>query len=74
MNQNYSRIARQQINANNFELKPPLISVVQQNQFGENALVDPNAHLAIFLEIYDAIKMNGVPDDAIRLRLFPFSL
>ncbi|KAI3443836.1 hypothetical protein Pfo_000501 [Paulownia fortunei] len=54
MNQNYSGIARQPINANNFELKPALISMVQQNQFGGSAVEDPNAHLAMFLEIYKA--------------------
>ena len=30
--------------------------------------------MANFLEICDTIKINGVSDDAIRLRLFPFSL
>ncbi|CAL9016475.1 unnamed protein product [Prunus brigantina] len=35
---------------------------------------DPNIHLAIFLEICDTSKFIGVTDDAIRLRLFPFSL
>ena len=48
--------------------------MVQQSQFGGNAIEDPNAHLATFLEICDTIKMNGVNDDTIRLRLFPFSL
>ena len=33
-----------------------------------------NAHLANFLEVYDTFKINGATDDAIRLRLFPFSL
>ena len=28
----------------------------------------------MFLEIYDIVKMNGVTEYAIRLRLFPFSL
>ncbi|KAI3465183.1 hypothetical protein Pfo_021846 [Paulownia fortunei] len=74
MNQNCSGIARQPINANNFKLKPALISMVQQNQFGQSTVEDLNAHLAMCLEICDTIKMNGVPDDAIRLRLFPFSL
>ncbi|KAI3451369.1 hypothetical protein Pfo_008034 [Paulownia fortunei] len=48
--------------------------MVQQNQFGGSAVEDPNPHLAMFLDICDTIKMNRVPDDAIRLRLFPFSL
>ncbi|XP_075475877.1 LOW QUALITY PROTEIN: uncharacterized protein LOC142514366 [Primulina tabacum] len=43
-------------------------------QFGESALDDPNSHIADFLEICDTFKFNGVSDDAVRLRLFPFSL
>lgn len=35
---------------------------------------DPNAHITSFLKIYDTFKHNGVIDDAIRLRLFLFSL
>ena len=67
-------IARPTVNANNFEIEPSLIQIVQQSQFGINAIEDPNAHLAIFLEICDTIKINGSSEDAIRLRLFPFSL
>ena len=74
INDNYSGIARQTINVNNFELKPAWISMVQQNQFGVSPLEDPNVHLAMFLEICDIVKMNGVSKDSIWLRLFPFSL
>ena len=43
-------------------------------QFGGLANDDPNAHITNFLEICDTIKINGASEDAIRLRLFPFSL
>ncbi|XP_020262408.1 uncharacterized protein LOC109838369 [Asparagus officinalis] len=69
-----SSITRPNVEANNFELKPSLLSMVQQNQFGGGATEDPNLHLSIFLEYCDTLKLNGVTNDAIRLRLFPFSL
>ncbi|XP_073063971.1 uncharacterized protein [Primulina eburnea] len=66
--------SRGTIAANNFELKPAVINMVQQNQFGEAATADPHLHLRTFLEITDTIKINGVSDEVIRLRLFLFSL
>ncbi|KAJ9187186.1 hypothetical protein P3X46_002671 [Hevea brasiliensis] len=48
--------------------------MVQQSQFGGNPSESPHVHLAHFLEISDMLKINGVSDDAIRLRLFSFSL
>ncbi|XP_073061663.1 uncharacterized protein [Primulina eburnea] len=74
INAHYSGIARGTIAANNFELKPALINMVQQNQFGGAATADPHLHLRTFLEITDTVKINGVSDEIIRLRLFPFSL
>ncbi|XP_068651585.1 uncharacterized protein [Aristolochia californica] len=74
VNDNYSGIRCQTINANNFELKPALISMVQQAQFSRSPIDDPNIHLTMFLEICDTVKINGVTEDTIRLRLFPFSL
>ncbi|KAJ9169141.1 hypothetical protein P3X46_020603 [Hevea brasiliensis] len=67
-------ITRPRVEANNFELKPALCQMVQQSQFGGNPSESPHVHLAHFLEISDMLKINGVSDDAIRLRLFPFSL
>ncbi|XP_073030807.1 uncharacterized protein [Primulina eburnea] len=59
INAHYSGIARGTINANNFELKPALINMVQQNQFVGIATSDPHLHLRTFLEITDTIKING---------------
>jgi len=69
-----SSIARLTVDADNFELKLALISMVHQSQFGETPLEDPNLHLLVFLEVCDMLKLKGVSSDAIRLRLFPFSL
>ncbi|XP_012827660.1 PREDICTED: uncharacterized protein LOC105948946 [Erythranthe guttata] len=74
MNENYSGIRKPTIAANNFELKTGLINMVMANQFSGAATADPNLHLANFLEICDTIKVNGVSDDAIRLKLFSFSV
>ena len=35
---------------------------------------DPNMHLLIFLAICDSFKQHEVTEEAVRLRLFPFSL
>ena len=62
------------IEANNFELWRALISFVEQNQFGGRPTKNPQLHLCNFLAKCDTIKLNGVTANAIRLRLFPFSL
>ena len=67
-------IVRPAIQANNFEIKPAFLQLVQQDQFGGGPLDDPNLHISNFLQLCDTIKANGVSEDAIRLRLFPFSL
>ncbi|XP_019052070.1 PREDICTED: uncharacterized protein LOC109114208 [Nelumbo nucifera] len=68
-------IVRPAISANNFEIKPAIIQMIQNTvQFCGMANEDPNSHIANFLEICDTFKHNGVSDDVVRLRLFPFSL
>ena len=70
-----SSIRRPPIPVNNFEIKPAIIQMIQHSiQFGGLSSDDPNLHIASFLELCDTFKHNGVSDDAIRLRLFPFSL
>ena len=58
----------------NFELKPTLIMMVQASPFCGKAHEDANAHLQHFLEICSTFTIKGVNQEAIRLRLFPFSL
>ena len=58
----------------NFELKPALITMVQASPFCGKAHEDANAHLQHFLEICSIFTIKGVSQEAIRLRLFPFSL
>lgn len=70
-----SSIQRPTIHANNFELKPQLITLVQNNcSFGGSSQEDPNEHLTKFQRIYNTVKSNGVHPDTYRLLLFPFSL
>jgi hypothetical protein len=63
------------INADtHFELKPALITMVQASPFCGKAHEDANAHLQHFLEICSTFTIKGVTQEAICLRLFPFSL
>ena len=70
-----SCIRKPQVQANNFELKPSYVNMIQNSiQFHGLPNEDPNLHIAYFLDICDMFRVNGVLDDAISLRLFPFSL
>ena len=60
--------------ANNFELKPTLITMVQQHQFTGHPSEDPNEQLGRFMRMEKTVKLNGVRPDVIKLQLFPFSL
>ena len=70
----YLAIKQPAINANDFELKPALITMVQQNQFAGHSTENPNEHLGRFLRIENSIKLSGVKSEVIQLQLFPFSL
>ena len=58
----------------NFELKPGVIHMVQAIPFCGLATEDANNHLQQFLEICSTFTIKGASADAIKLRLFPFSL
>lgn len=70
-----SSVRRPAVQANTFEIKSAVIQVIQSSiQFGRLSNENPNAHISNFIEICDTFKYNGVSEDAIWLRLFPFSL
>ena len=70
-----SSIVRPAIAANTFEIKPGTIQMVHNSvQFGGSPTEDPNMHIRNFIEICDTFKFNNVSEDAVKLRLFPFSL
>ena len=56
----YSAIRQPTVDANNFELKPSLITMVQQHQFTGHPTEDPNENLGRFLMMANTVKLNGV--------------
>ena len=70
----YSAVRQHAVEANNFELKPALITMVQQHQFTGHPTEDPNEHLGRFLRMDNTVKLNGERPEVIKLQLFPFSL
>ena len=69
----YSAVGQPAIEANNFELKPALITLVQQHQFIGHPSEDPNEHMGRFTRMANTFKLNGVIPEVIKLQLFPFS-
>ena len=61
-----------QVTHTHFEIKPSTISMLP-NFYG-NPNEDPYKHLNEFLEVCSTIMIQGLNDDALKLRLFPFSL
>jgi len=59
------------VEGNNFEIKPALLNLVQQNQFSATPAEDPNLHISTFLRLSRTLKAN---QEAVRLHLFAFSL
>ena len=74
MQEEYSAVRQSAIEANNFELKPALITMVQQHQFTDHPSEDPNKHMGRFMRMANTVKLNGVKPEVIKLQVFPFSL
>ncbi|XP_062100842.1 uncharacterized protein LOC133806768 [Humulus lupulus] len=68
-------IVRPEIQAPQFELKPVMFQMLQTvGQFSGMPTEDPHLHLRSFLEVSDSFKLQGVSEEALWLKLFPFSL
>ncbi|KAJ1376701.1 hypothetical protein SESBI_49655 [Sesbania bispinosa] len=63
---NTASIVRPPIQANNFEVKPILLQLVQQDEFMGLPSKAPNDHIQNSILAYDMIKINGVSDEAIK--------
>ena len=75
-NDDYLRapITQPAVTAENYEIKPHFLSLVQQNQFGGSAAEDAGLHLNSFTKICDMMRIKDVDHNDVNLRLFPFSL
>ena len=70
----YSAVRQPAIEVNNFELKPALITIVQQHQYTGHPSEDLNEHMGRFMRMKNKVKLNGVRPKVIKPQLFPFSL
>jgi hypothetical protein len=57
-----------------YELRPQLIEVVQTKTFLEIEDEDPYHHLQQFEQTCDCLHIEGMLDETIRWKLFPFTL
>ena len=70
----YSAVRQAAIEANNFELKPALITMVQQQQFTGHPSEDPHKHMGRFMRMTNTVTLIGERPEVIKLQLFPLSL
>ena len=74
VSQFFISIMRPKVQAHNITYPHSLIQLIQGNLFHGLPNEDPYAHLATYIEIYNTVKIASVPEDAVRLSLFSFSL
>ena len=67
-------IAQPDVAAAKYEIKLNLDSMVQHDQFGGSASEDASMHLHNFSELCNMTRIKDYDPDALKLRLFPFSL
>nr|GEY54593.1 reverse transcriptase domain-containing protein [Tanacetum cinerariifolium] len=62
------------INADHFEIKTNLLQLVQANPYHGFERENPHTHINNFKRITSTLKFRDVPNDVIRLIMFPYSL
>ena len=65
---------RPEVQAHNISYPHSLIQLIEGNIFHGLSNEDPYAYLATYIEICNTMKIAGVPEDAIKLSVFSFSL
>ncbi|GJV10215.1 reverse transcriptase domain-containing protein [Tanacetum coccineum] len=63
-----------EINADHFEIKTNLLQLVQANPFYGRESENPHAHINSFERITSTLRFRNVPNDVIKLMMFPYSL
>nr|GEX66146.1 reverse transcriptase domain-containing protein [Tanacetum cinerariifolium] len=63
-----------EILAENFEIKMNLLQLVQTNKFHGFEMDNPRTHISNFKRMTSTLKYKDVPNDAIKLMLFSYSL
>ncbi|GKB40427.1 hypothetical protein Tco_0885369 [Tanacetum coccineum] len=63
-----------EINAEHFEIKTNLLQLVQANPFYGLKNENPHAHINSFKRITSTLRFRNVPNDVIKLMMFPYSL
>nr|GEU65168.1 reverse transcriptase domain-containing protein [Tanacetum cinerariifolium] len=62
------------INADHFEIKTNLLQLVQANPYHGFERENPHTHINNFKRITSTLKFRGVPNDVIKLMMFPYLL
>nr|GEZ57241.1 reverse transcriptase domain-containing protein [Tanacetum cinerariifolium] len=63
-----------EINADHFEIKTNLLQLVQANPYHGFKRENPHTHINNFKRITSTLKFRDVPNDVIKLMMFPYSL
>ncbi|CAL1360250.1 unnamed protein product [Linum trigynum] len=70
-----SPILHPPVAANYFKIKPALVTIIQNNALFHGLPSESSReHVQRFLELAGSLKINGMPAEALQLRLFPYSL